>query len=92
MHLDRRRLVACAAAGSVSKLACTDAAAFDRDLLAQRRADAVERRALHLVLGAARVDDLAADVADDPDLVDLDVAGRRDRRLHHFGEVAEWLK
>ena len=40
----------------------------------ERFGDAVEHRALHLVLGVARVDDLAADVADDPDLVDLHVA------------------
>ena len=60
-----------------------------RDRLAERRAQAVERRALHLVLGAARIDDLAADVADDPDMIELDVAGGRDGRLHHLGEIAE---
>ena len=43
--------------------------------LAERRAQPVERRTLHLVLGAARIDDLAADIADDPDLIELDLAG-----------------
>ena len=55
----------------------------------ERRAEPIERRALHLVLGAAGIDDLAADVADDPDMVELDVARSRHRRLHHFGEIAE---
>ena len=44
---------------------------------------------LRLVLRVQRVDDLAADVARDPDLVDRDLAGTADRGLHHLGEVAE---
>ena len=41
------------------------------------------------LLGAAGIDDLAADIARDPDLVELDVAGRGDARLHDLGEIAE---
>ena len=48
----------------------------------------VERGALHLVLGADRVDDLAAHVGGDPHLVDLERAARCDRHLHDLGEVA----
>src|SRR5271166_172903 len=52
-------------------------------------AEPVESRALCLILGAAGIDDLAADVADDPDMIELDVARSRDRRLHHLGEITE---
>ena len=38
-------------------------------------AEALQRRALHLVHGAGRIDDLAAHVGGDPDLVHLDLAG-----------------
>ncbi len=54
------------------------AAVLDGDLLVQRLAEAVEDRALRHVVRRGRVDDLAADVADRPDIVDLDLpVGRR---------------
>ena len=42
-----------------------------------------------LVFGIDRIDDLAADIGGDPDLVDLHVARRRNRRLDDFGKIAE---
>ena len=59
---------------TLSKFDCTTRPRSMVIGLPERRAQPVERRALHLVLGAARIDDLAADVADHPDMVELDVA------------------
>ena len=70
MHLHRRRL-GDSEERVIVKIALHDAAAIYRDLLRHRLRQPVEHRALHLVLGAARVDDLATDVAGDPNLVDL---------------------
>ena len=52
MHLDRRRLVDAQRLHRV-EIRLHHAAAIDGDRLAQRRAQPIQRRALHLVLGAA---------------------------------------
>ena len=52
-------------------------AVLDVDLKRERLAQPIERGALHLVLGADRIDDMTADVDRDPDLVDLDAPSRR---------------
>ena len=87
-HLDRRRLVHAQRFHRV-EIRLHDAPAIDADRLAKGRAQTVERRALRLILGAARIDDLAADVTDNPDVIKLDLAGGCDCRLHDFREVAE---
>ena len=73
MHLDRRRLIDAQRFHGV-EIRLHDPAAIDGDGLAQGGAPPIERRALRLIFGAARIDDLAADVADHPDLIELDVA------------------
>src|SRR5271166_5641180 len=76
MHVDRRRLIHAQRFHGV-EIRLHDAAAIDRDRLAERGAEPVESRALCLILGAAGIDDLAADVANDPDMIELDVARSR---------------
>src|SRR5688572_18053474 len=61
--------------------------ALHRDLLHQV-ADALDHTALYQVLGVHRVDDLAADVARHPHLVDLDPLVGAHRHFGHFREVA----
>ena len=75
--------------GNVSKLACTTRPFFDRDLLMQGLGEPVENRALRHVEGRGRIDDVAADVADRPHFVDLDLAVIRHRGLDDLGEIAE---
>jgi hypothetical protein len=53
------------------------AASIGRDGLSEGSADAIERSALDLVLNAARVNDLAPDIAYNPDVGQLYLAGRR---------------
>src|SRR5271166_3390765 len=88
MHLDRGCLLHAERLHRV-EIGLHNAATIDSYRLTQRRAQAVEDRALHLVLGAARIDDLAADIADDPHVIQLDVTRWRYRRLHYLGEIAE---
>jgi hypothetical protein len=57
--------------------------------VAKKATEAVESRGRRLILGAA--DDLAAEVADDPDMIELDVAQPR-LSLDHVGETTEGLK
>ncbi len=73
MHVDRRRLVDTQRLHGV-EVGLYDTAAIDRDRLAQRRPEPVENRPLHLIFGAAAIDDLAADIGDDPDVIELDLA------------------
>jgi hypothetical protein len=47
------------------------------------------RGPLDLVFGAAGIDDLAADIAGDPDVIECDVAGRRHRSLYDFGGITQ---
>ena len=72
-HIDRRRLIDPQRLDAI-EVRLHHAAAVQRDRLAERRTEPVERRALHLIFGAARIDDLAADIADHPDVVELDLA------------------
>src|SRR5215469_121812 len=88
MYLNRRHLVHAQRLHAI-EIGFDDTAALDGDCLAQRCTEPVERGALRLLLGAARVDDLAADVGDNPNMIELDLARGCDRRLDHLGEIAE---
>src|SRR5208282_2892323 len=88
MHFNRRGL------RHAQRLECVeiglhDAAIFNRDLLIQGLAESVKDAALRDVQGGARVDDMAADVADGPHFVDFHLAVVGDRYLHDLGEIAE---
>src|SRR5688572_11933538 len=63
-------------------------AALDGDLPPHQVTHPFDNRALALIDGAARVDDLAPDIADDPGLVHLDAVLCVDRDFGHVGEVA----
>ena len=85
MHVDRRSLIDAQRFHAV-EVRLHDAAAIDGDRLAERGAEPVESGALRLILGTAGIDDLASDVADDPDMVELDVARSRVPQLLNRGE------
>jgi len=91
MNLHGRRLIDSKRSHGI-EIAFDHAPPLDGDGLAKRLADPVERRALHLVLGVAGVDDLAAHIAGNPYLVHLHIARGGHRRLNHLGEVTEVTK
>src|SRR5690554_4332764 len=64
-------------------------AVLDLNGKADRLTDAVDDRAFDLVERTKRVDDVAADIAGSPDVVDLDLAPRTEADFDHFGEIAE---
>src|SRR4051794_29366163 len=85
VHLDLGRLVD-ADERILVEVALLRAALLERDPEAHRRAQAVDHRALALVLGAAHVDH-GADVGRDPDLVDLDLLAL-DTHVRDLGKVS----
>src|SRR5580658_8829392 len=91
MHLDRRRLTH--AQGELAvEIALHHTSVLDGKPLTQCLADAVKSGPLRLIFGVQRVDNLAADVARDPDLVDRDLATAADRSLDDLREVSEVTK
>ena len=88
MHIDARWRLGQADQRVVAKIALHDAAALDVELGVHQRPERVDHRALDLVLGAAEVDDLAADVGDDGDAIDFEFALPRNGHLGHLGHIA----
>ena len=72
-YLDRRHLLHPQRSHTV-KIGLHNTTTIDGDRLTQRSTQPVERRALHLILGAAGIDNLAADIGDDLDVIELDLA------------------
>src|SRR5215471_11704287 len=69
-------------------VALLHSAVLERDLLRHELAEAIDHGALAQAVSSTRIDNVAADIASDPDLVDLHLLVRADRDLRHFGEVA----
>src|SRR6185437_4680881 len=86
VHLDGRRLPHAQQAEGV-EIPLHHPAALDGDRLVKRGAESVEYCALCLIVGARGVDDLPADIACCPDLVDLGGTIRRNACLDDFGKV-----
>src|SRR2546423_10395280 len=63
------------------------AAVVDGDFVAHHVTQAFDDSALTFVDGPARIDDLAADIADYPHFVDANLIAGRDAHLGHFREV-----
>ena len=82
MHLDLGCLIHAQELEAV-EVALLRSPAFDRDLLLQGLSEAVEDRSLHLAHRVRRVDDLRADIAGDPDLLDVELTGSAHGRPHH---------
>lgn len=72
--------------GVLTVIGLHDPSFLERDLL-NHFAHAVNDRALHLILGCARIDDVTSDVAGDPYFVDLDLLVCADGDLGDFGKV-----
>src|SRR5258708_24786036 len=86
MDVDRRRLRETKERKLV-KVALARAAVDDGDLLADRLRDPVQHGALDLIQRHAGIDDLAADVADHPDLGDPNRLGPGRGQVDDFREV-----
>jgi len=63
-------------------------AAFNCDLVGHQLAEPVDDAALHLIFSVERIDDLASDVARDPDFVDFDLFGGVDVNLGNFRKIS----
>lgn len=63
-----------------------DAALLERDLL-NHLAQAIHYGALHLVFGRTWIDDVAANISRDPDLVDLDLLVRVNGDFGGLGKI-----
>src|SRR5207302_3153289 len=79
VHADRRIFV---------EVALNSAAAVDGDFVGHDRAQPFDDSAADLIFSVDGIDDLAADVAGDPDFVDLDFLFGVDTELHDLGEIA----
>src|ERR1700683_1423921 len=88
IYLYWRRLIDTQKA-KIVEIALCNSTVVQRDSLPQRRTDTVENCALYLRFGARRIDYLAADITDHPNLVDSDHAGGGHGRLHDFCEISE---
>ncbi len=86
--IDHRRRVGDPRHLEIVEIALLDRTVDDLDRLARNRLrDPVDDRTAHLVLGAHRVDDLAADIGRHPDMVDGQAASL-DGRVDDLGEIA----
>src|SRR6266850_1506694 len=78
IHSHRRVLV---------EVALDRAARVDRNFVVHHRAQAFDDAAADLIFGVDRIDDLAADIAGRPDLVDLQFIVLTYAELDHFREI-----
>src|SRR6478672_12944826 len=88
MHLDLGRHLIHTNQRVLMEVALYGPPAIDCDFLSHQSAQTIDDGALRLILGAARVDDGAPDVAGNPDLVDPQLVPRADRDLRDLGEEA----
>jgi len=68
------------------------AAAGDGDFVGHDVAEAFDGCAADLIVGSAGIDDVAADVAGDPDFVDFDGVGGVEAEFDDFGEITTMRK
>ncbi len=88
MDFDRRRRID-AQQLKLMEIGLRHPAAIEGDGLIQGLSQSVQRRALHLILCAQGIDDVAADIAGNPDFLDFDHAICSDARLNDFGKITE---
>src|SRR6266850_1859847 len=70
------------------EIALDGAARVDGDFVVHDGAQAFDDSAADLIFGVEGIDDLAADIAGHPDLVDLHFTVLTDTELDHFCEIA----
>src|SRR2546423_2987170 len=87
MHFDFGRRLGYPHRRILVEVALHRAAVVDGDFVAHHVTQPFDYSALAFVDGPARIDDLAADIADDPHFVHTNLIARRDAHLGHFRKM-----
>src|SRR5262245_50746540 len=92
MNFDFRRRLRESDGGIAVKIALQRTTLIDGDLVVHQLTQAFDHRALALVFGVERVDDLAAYITRNPHFLNLNLLGGVDANFRDFSKIAAMRK